>query len=77
MRVKAPSQKDGVLFKEPYGAFQKGNTMATFKMIHNDDPNRYAVVTQEGDIKSFRDNPEWEEVVEVKEEKKKPKAKEE
>jgi len=51
--------------------------MATFKMIHNDDPNRYAVVTQEGDIKSFRDNPEWEEVVEVKEEKKKPKAKEE
>lgn len=53
--------------------------MATFKMIGNDDPNRYAVVIQEGDIKSFRDNPEWEEVVEVKEEepKKKPKAKEE
>ena len=52
--------------------------MATFKMIGNDDPNRYAVVTQDGDIKSFRDNPEWEEVVEVKEElKKKPKAKEE
>lgn len=38
--------------------------MATFKMIHNDDPNRYAVVVQEGDIKSFRDNPEWEEVFE-------------
>ena len=51
--------------------------MATFKMIGNDDSNRYAVVTQEGDIKSFRDSPEWEEVVEVKEEKKKPKAKEE
>jgi hypothetical protein len=54
--------------------------MATFKMIHNDDPNRYAVVTQEGDIKTFRDNPEWEEVVvvEVKEEpKKKSKAKDE
>ena len=53
--------------------------MATFKMIDNDDPNRYAVVTQEGDIKSFRDNPEWEEVFEeVKEEtKKKTKAKEE
>lgn len=52
--------------------------MAIFKMIHNDDPNRYATVVEEGDIKSFRDNPEWEEVVEVKEEpKKKPKAKEE
>ena len=53
--------------------------MATFKMIHNDDPNRYAIVVQDGDIKSFRDNPEWEEVFEeVKEEpKKKPKAKEE
>ena len=53
--------------------------MATFKMIDNDDPNRYAVVVQEGDIKSFRDNPEWEEVFEeVKEEpKKKTKAKEE
>lgn len=52
--------------------------MATFKMVGNDDPNRYAVVTQEGDIKSFYDNPEWEEVVEVMEEpKKKPKSKEE
>lgn len=54
--------------------------MATFKMIHNDDPNRYATVVEEGDIKSFRNNPEWEEVVvvEIKEEpKKKPKAKEE
>ena len=80
MHPKAPSQKDGVLFKEPYGAFQKGTNMATFKMIHNDDPNRYATVVEEGDIKSFRDNPEWEEVVvaEVKEEpKKKTKAKEE
>jgi hypothetical protein len=49
--------------------------MATFKMVGNDDPNRYAVVVQEGDIKSFRDNPEWEEVVEeVKEEKKVKKA---
>ena len=50
--------------------------MATFKMIGNDDPNRYAIVVEEGDIKSFKDNPEWEEVVveEVKEEKK-PKSK--
>jgi len=24
LALKAPSQKDGVLFKEPYGAFQKG-----------------------------------------------------
>ena len=48
-------------------------------MIDNDDPNRYAVVVEPGDIKSFQDNPEWVEVVEeVKEEvKKKPKAKEE
>lgn len=52
--------------------------MATFKMIDNDDPNRYATVVEDGDIKSFRDNPEWEEVVEIKEEpKKKPKSKEE
>ena len=52
--------------------------MATFKMIHNDDPARYAIVVEEGDIRSFQNNPEWEEVVEVKEEpKKKPKAKEE
>ena len=52
--------------------------MATFKMVGNDDPNRYAVVTQEGDIKSFRDNPEWVEVIEaVEEPKKKPKSKEE
>jgi hypothetical protein len=52
--------------------------MATFKMIGNDDPNRYAVVIQEGDIKSFKDNPEWEEVVEivVEEPKKKSKSKE-
>ncbi len=50
--------------------------MATFKMIHNDDPKRYAVVVEEGDIKSFRDNPEWEEVKE-EEPKKKTKAKEE
>jgi len=39
--------------------------MATFKMIDNDDPNRYAVVVGEGDIKSFMDNPEWELVPEV------------
>jgi len=54
--------------------------MATFKMIDNNDPNRYAVVVEEGDIKSFQNNPEWEEVVvvEVKEEpKKKFKSKEE
>lgn len=44
-------------------------------MIDNDDPNRYAVVVEPGDIKSFQDNPEWEEVKE--EAKKKPKAKEE
>lgn len=51
--------------------------MATFKMIHNDDSNRYAHVVEPGDIKSFQDNPEWVEVIEVvKEEvKKKPKAK--
>jgi peroxiredoxin len=54
--------------------------MATFKMIGNDDSNRYAIVVEEGDIKSFQNNPEWEEVVvvEVKEEvKKKSKSKEE
>ena len=39
--------------------------MATFKMIDNDDPNRYATVVGEGDIKTFQDNPEWEEVKEV------------
>jgi hypothetical protein len=54
--------------------------MATFKMIDNDDPNRYAVVVGEGDIKSFMDNPEWELVPEVPVEeapKKAPKTKKE
>jgi len=37
--------------------------MATFKMINNDDPNRYATVVEEGDILSFKNNPEWEEVI--------------
>lgn len=40
--------------------------MATFKMIDNNDPNRYAVVIEEHDIKSFMENPEWELVPEVK-----------
>lgn len=63
--------------KSPTGLFRKDN-MAKFKMIGNDDPNRYAMVVEEGDIKSFRDNPEWEEVVEIKEEpKKKSKYKDE
>jgi len=39
--------------------------MATFKMIGIDDPNRYAEVVADHDIKSFMDNPEWELVVEV------------
>jgi|TARA_R110000868_G_scaffold16751_2_gene74427 hypothetical protein len=39
--------------------------MATFKMIDNDDPNRYAVVVEEGDIRSFMNNPEWVLVPEV------------
>lgn len=54
--------------------------MATFKMVHNDDPNRYATVLGEGDIKSFMDNPEWELVPEVQAEeapKKASKAKKE
>lgn len=54
--------------------------MATFKMIDNDDPNRYAVVVGEGDIKSFMDNPEWVLVPEVPVEetpKKAPKTKKE
>lgn len=48
--------------------------MPTFKMINNDDPNRYATVVEEGDIKSFRDNPEWVEVT-VEEKKEEPRKK--
>ena len=51
--------------------------MATFKMIHNDDPNRYAIVVEEGDIRSFKENPEWVEVIEEEAPKKAPKAKKE
>jgi hypothetical protein len=39
--------------------------MVTFKMIDNDDPNRYAVAVEEGDIRSFMNNPEWVLVPEV------------
>lgn len=35
-----------------------------FKMIGNDNPNAIAVVVEEGNIRSFRINPEWEEILE-------------
>jgi hypothetical protein len=40
--------------------------MVRFKMVGNDNPNAIAEVIEEGNIRSFRINPEWEEIVEVK-----------
>lgn len=35
-----------------------------FKMVGNDNPHAIAEVTEEGNIRSFRINPEWEEIIE-------------
>lgn len=39
--------------------------MVRFKMVGNDNPNAIAEVTEEGNIRSFRLNPEWEEIIEA------------
>jgi hypothetical protein len=39
--------------------------MVRFKMVGNDNPNAIAEVIEEGNIRSFRINPEWEEIIEV------------
>ena len=38
-----------------------------FKMVGNNNPFAIAEVVEDGDIRSFRMNPEWEEVVEAPE----------
>lgn len=37
--------------------------MVSFQMKHSTRPQTIATVTREVDIKSFRDNPEWYEIV--------------
>ena len=39
--------------------------MVRFKMVGNDNPRAIAEVTEEGNIRSFRLNPEWEEIIEA------------
>jgi len=39
--------------------------MVRFKMVGNDNPRAIAEVTEEGNIRSFRINPEWEEIIEA------------
>ena len=42
--------------------------MVSFQMKHSNRPQTIATVTREVDIKSFRDNPEWYEIIpEIKE----------
>lgn len=36
-----------------------------FKMVGNDNPRAIAEVIEEGNIRSFRINPEWEEIIEA------------
>lgn len=36
-----------------------------FKMVGNDNPCAIAEVIEEGNIRSFRINPEWEEIIEA------------
>lgn len=37
--------------------------MVSFQMKHSTRPQTIATVTREVDIKSFRDNPEWYEII--------------
>jgi hypothetical protein len=39
--------------------------MVRFKMVGNDNPRAIAEVIEEGNIRSFRINPEWEEIIEA------------
>jgi hypothetical protein len=39
--------------------------MVSFQMKHSTRPQTIATVTREVDIKSFRDNPEWYEIIET------------
>ena len=41
--------------------------MVRFKMVGNDNPRAIAEVIEEGDIQSFRTNPEWEEIIDSQE----------
>jgi hypothetical protein len=41
--------------------------MVRFQMKHSTRPQTIATVTRDVDIKSFRDNPEWYEIIETPE----------
>lgn len=41
--------------------------MVSFQMKHSTRPQTIATVTSEVDIKSFRDNPEWYEIIDTPE----------
>ena len=41
--------------------------MVSFQMKHSTRPQTIATVTREVDIKSFRDNPEWYEIIDTPE----------
>ena len=43
--------------------------MVSFQMKHSTRPQTIATVTREVDIKSFRDNPEWYEIIPTEEQK--------
>ena len=43
--------------------------MVSFQMKHSTRPQTIATVTREVDIKSFRDNPEWYEIIPAEEQK--------
>jgi len=46
--------------------------MVSFQMKHSTRPQTIATVTREVDIKSFRDNPEWYEIITTPEAEKQP-----
>lgn len=43
--------------------------MVSFQMKHSTRPQTIATVTREVDIKSFRENPEWYEIIPTEEQK--------
>ena len=46
--------------------------MVSFKMKHSTRPQTIATVTREVDIKSFRDNPEWYEIIPTEQKQEQP-----
>lgn len=46
--------------------------MVSFQMKHSTRPQTIATVTREVDIKSFRDNPEWYEIISTEQQQEQP-----